>query len=102
MAREPVGLGRYTVRLEPHSEGWAKLFEAERLRLKPALGDDVTVKHIGSTSIPGLKANLREDLKVAAKYQTLKEQLAEQFPGDHEAYTDGKHAFIQDISSRAE
>ena len=174
MAKEPIGLGRYTVKLEPYNAQWAKLFEAERLRLKAVLGDDVDVQHIGSTAVPGLQAKpildtgigvedfdaafafveplealgytfrgehgiprrhyfvkgpddnrthhlhmlerthsqwhdmlffrdyLRTHPEVAAEYQTLKEQLAEQFPKDREAYTDGKHAFVQDISSRAE
>jgi len=36
------------------------------------------------------------------QYQALKTRLAEQFPKDREAYTEGKHAFIQDILNRAE
>ena len=67
MAKEPIGLGRYTVRLEPHHEGWAELFEAERLRLKAVLGDGVTVEHIGSTSIPGLKAKPILDIGVGVE-----------------------------------
>ena len=174
MAKEPLGLGRYTVRLEPHNEVWTELFEAERLRLKTVLGDDAVIEHIGSTAVPGLQAKpildigvgvedfdaaftfveplealgytfrgeqgiprrhyfvkgpddnrthhlhmlertntewrtlilfkdyLRAHPKVAAEYQRLKLGLAEQFPRDREAYTDGKHTFVQDILSRAE
>ena len=174
MAKEPIGLGRHTVKLEPYNERWADLFEAERLRLKAVLGDDVDVQHIGSTAVPGLKAKpildigvgiedfdaafafvkplevlgytfrgehgiprrhyfvkgpdnnrthhlhvlerthsqwhdmiffrdyLRTHPKIAAEYQRLKLELAQQFPHDREAYTDGKHTFVQNILNRAE
>ena len=42
---------------------------------------------------------LRAHPEAATRYQTLKTQLAEQFPKNREAYTGGKHAFIQDILS---
>ena len=45
---------------------------------------------------------LRTYTETAATYQALKMQLAERFPGDRDAYTEGKHAFIQDILNRAE
>lgn len=173
MAKEPIGLGRHTVTLRPYDVQWAKLFEAERLRLKTVLGDEADVQHIGSTSVPGLQAKPILDVGVGVEnfdaafayakpleklgytfrgeqgiprrhyfvkgadnnrthhlhmlertnaewhrllffrdflrtrpdaleqYQKLKTHLAEQFPKDREAYTDGKHTFVQDILSRA-
>lgn len=45
---------------------------------------------------------LRAHPEALGQYQKLKTHLAEQFPGDREAYTNGKHTFIQDILNRAE
>jgi GrpB-like predicted nucleotidyltransferase (UPF0157 family) len=39
---------------------------------------------------------LRRDSTLARSYELLKERLAERFPTDREAYTDGKTAFITD------
>ncbi|MGH6870272.1 MAG: GrpB family protein [Rhizomicrobium sp.] len=51
------------VELHPHSPAWAGMAEAERARLKAALGDTlVTVLHIGSTAIPGIMAKPIVDL----------------------------------------
>ena len=174
MAKEPLGLERYTVKLEPYNEGWAELFETERLQLQTILGDEVNIQHIGSTAVPGLQAKpvldigigvedfdaafafveplkalgytfrgeqgiprrhyfvkgpddnrthhlhmlertniewrkllffrdyLRAHPEALGQYQQLKTHLAEQFPKDREAYTNGKHTFIQSILSRAE
>jgi GrpB-like predicted nucleotidyltransferase (UPF0157 family) len=45
------------VELHPHSPAWAGMAKAEAARLKAALGDTlITVHHIGSTSIPNIKA----------------------------------------------
>lgn len=36
---------------------WPKIFEAESLKIKNALGDNcIAIHHIGSTSVPGLSA----------------------------------------------
>lgn len=40
--------------------------------------------------------------EAAAEYQALKTHLAQKFSTDREAYTEGKHAFIQDVLNRAE
>jgi GrpB-like predicted nucleotidyltransferase (UPF0157 family) len=46
-----------TVEFHDHSPLWARMAAAESARLKEALGGTlVTVLHIGSTSIPGIKA----------------------------------------------
>ena len=51
------------VELVPHSPRWAEMAREESARLHEALGDVlVTVHHIGSTSIPGIKAKPIVDL----------------------------------------
>jgi GrpB-like predicted nucleotidyltransferase (UPF0157 family) len=40
---------------------------------------------------------LRQDPVLAARYQALKHRLAEAFPGDRLAYTEGKTAFIEAV-----
>ena len=44
---------------------------------------------------------LRTHPEVAAAYQQLKEDLAAKYPNDREAYTDGKHSFIQEVLGEA-
>ena len=43
---------------------------------------------------------LRTDLVLARKYEQLKESLARRYPGDRDAYTDGKTAFIAHALAR--
>ena len=45
---------------------------------------------------------LRAHPEAVAHYQTLKTQLAKRFFKNREAYTQGKHAFIQNILNRAQ
>lgn len=44
---------------------------------------------------------LRQHPKVAQKYAELKEQLADRFPNDIEAYSEGKNDFIKEIEKKA-
>ena len=44
---------------------------------------------------------LRTHPETAAAYGTLKEDLAKRYPRDREAYTDGKHEFIQEVLNEA-
>jgi GrpB-like predicted nucleotidyltransferase (UPF0157 family) len=53
----------FHVELVPHDPRWAEMARDETRRLKAALGDTlVTVHHIGSTAIPGIKAKPVVDL----------------------------------------
>jgi len=55
------------VELVAHSRVWAEMARAETARLREALGSVlVTVHHIGSTSIPGIKAKPIVDLNPIA------------------------------------
>jgi GrpB-like predicted nucleotidyltransferase (UPF0157 family) len=40
---------------------------------------------------------LRVDLQLRAEYESLKEELALQFPNDREAYTQAKESFIRKV-----
>lgn len=41
----------------PYNPDWPKIFEADSLKIKNALGDNcIAIHHIGSTSVPGLSA----------------------------------------------
>ncbi len=44
---------------------------------------------------------LRTHPETVTAYQTLKEDLAKRYPRDREAYTDGKHEFIQEVLKEA-
>jgi len=45
--------------------------------------------------------HLRAHRKDAERYETLKRDLAERFPNDREAYTDGKSEFVTEILAKA-
>lgn len=52
-----IGLKRGTVALSEYSEQWPIEYEKERLALLELAGSSISrIEHIGSTSIPGLKA----------------------------------------------
>jgi GrpB-like predicted nucleotidyltransferase (UPF0157 family) len=54
---------KLTVELVSHSPQWATMAASETLRLKAALGDNlVTVHHIGSTALHGIRAKPIVDL----------------------------------------
>jgi GrpB-like predicted nucleotidyltransferase (UPF0157 family) len=48
-----------------YDPAWPDAFEAERARIRPAIGD-APVEHIGSTAVPGLPAKPIIDLMAAA------------------------------------
>ena len=54
--------------LSDYDPGWAQRFEEESALLDVALGDDVIdIKHVGSTSVPGLRAKPIIDILVAVE-----------------------------------
>ena len=60
-----------------------------------AVGSPNVGRHLAFRNF--MRAHPRE----AAEYAELKRRLAEAFPGDIEAYSDGKDAFIEEMEKRA-
>ena len=62
------GLPKGTVKLEPHTEQWHRLFAEEDARLRKFIGDYVVViEHIGSKAICGISAKPIIDIAVAVE-----------------------------------
>lgn len=77
-ATDKLGLKRGTVKLVPYEPIWTELFEAEKDTLLNAIGDYVSdIEHIGSTSVPGLKAKPIIDMIAAVKDLSIYTQLIE-------------------------
>ena len=56
------------VRVVPHDPAWGEAFEAEAAALRSALGDEaLAVHHIGSTSVPNLRAKPTIDVLIEAR-----------------------------------
>ena len=56
------------VRVVPHDPAWKGRFEAEAAALRSALGDEaLAVYHIGSTSVPGLRAKPTIDVLIEVR-----------------------------------
>jgi len=77
-----VGLKRGTVKLVPYNPIWETLFEMEKDTLLNTIGDYVSdIEHIGSTSVPGLKAKPIIDMVAAVEdlsvYTKLIDSLTE-------------------------
>jgi len=52
----------------PHDPAWKETFEAEAAALRSALGDEaLAVHHIGSTSVPGLRAKPTIDVLIEVR-----------------------------------
>ena len=62
-------LGRlFPIILSDHDDAWGEAFEKEKAVIEGALGEDaLTVEHIGSTAIPGIKAKPTIDLLVEVR-----------------------------------
>lgn len=57
-----------TIKLLPYDKEWPKMFEAEAIKIKEALGQNcVAIHHIGSTSVPGLAAKPKIDITTVVK-----------------------------------
>lgn len=52
----------FTVEVVDFDEGWANAFTEERARIRTAWPGEITVEHIGSTSVPGLASKPTIDL----------------------------------------
>lgn len=60
-----LGLRRTDVRLSEYDSEWEQIFQAERAHLAEVLGERAAaIEHIGSTSVPGLKAKPILDIAV--------------------------------------
>ena len=86
----------------PHDPAWKGKFEVEAAALRSALGDEVlAVHHIGSTSVPGLRAKPTIDVLVEVgeigKLDRLEPGMAE---GGYEAWGEygipGRRFFTKD------
>ena len=56
------------VRVVPHDPAWTEAFEAEAAALRSVLGDEaLAIHHIGSTSVPNLRAKPTIDVLVEAR-----------------------------------
>ncbi len=56
------------VRVVPHDPAWKEAFEAEAAALRSVLGDEaVAIHHIGSTSVPGLRAKPTIDVLIEVR-----------------------------------
>jgi GrpB-like predicted nucleotidyltransferase (UPF0157 family) len=63
-----LGLQHGAVALVPHSTEWRSNFEAERQRIKNALGQQaLDIQHVGSTALPGILAKPIIDIAVAVR-----------------------------------
>jgi GrpB-like predicted nucleotidyltransferase (UPF0157 family) len=63
-----IGLEKGVVRLVPHNPEWTAMYEAERARIKAAIGPHIVeVQHVGSTSIPGIAAKPIIDIAVGVE-----------------------------------
>lgn len=77
----PLGLQRGTVRLAEYNPEWKQLFRKEQSLLKEALGNKfISVEHVGSTAIPGIKAKPVLDIMLAIAdlddWEQIQEPLA--------------------------
>src|SRR5215217_7868021 len=55
-----------TVRVVSYSPDWQRMFQEEQGRIQAAVGDYILeIRHIGSTSVPGLSAKPIIDIGVA-------------------------------------
>ena len=65
---DEIGLQRGTVKLVVYDPKWAELFREEKELVFKVLGEKVLhIRHIGSTSIPGMPAKPIIDILAAVK-----------------------------------
>jgi GrpB-like predicted nucleotidyltransferase (UPF0157 family) len=90
------------VRVVPHDPAWKEAFEAEAAALRSVLGDEaLAIHHIGSTSVPNLRAKPTVDVLVEAReIGNLDDLEAEMAEKDYEAWGEygipGRRFFTKD------
>ena len=79
-AARPTDLGkgrRPPIAVVPYRDAWATAFESLRARVQGALGPlAVRVEHVGSTSVPGLRAKPIIDMDVVIESEGRLEEVA--------------------------
>jgi GrpB-like predicted nucleotidyltransferase (UPF0157 family) len=96
-----MGLSRTDVELADYSAKWHEEFLQQKEVLSKIFGDDaVSIEHVGSTSIPGLKAKpiidiqvAVNDLEVALKHKEELEKEGYEFRGN--AGVEGRYFFAK-------
>lgn len=87
METTTLGLPEGEVLLLPHHEGWSGIFETEAQALRHAINDDrVEILHIGSTSIPGIRAKPIIDLLIGIPDGGIIPHLVETMTGQNYHY----------------
>jgi GrpB-like predicted nucleotidyltransferase (UPF0157 family) len=90
------------VRVVPHDPAWGEAFEAEATALRSVLGDEaLAIHHIGSTSVPNLRAKPTIDVLVEAReIEILNDLEAEMAEKGYEAWGEygipGRRFFTRD------
>jgi GrpB-like predicted nucleotidyltransferase (UPF0157 family) len=96
-----IGLQRKKVRLSSYNSEWKKIYKKEKELLLSVLGDQVLdIQHIGSTSVPGVKAKPIIDIVIAVKKIKDVEKLIESveklgYEYKHEAGVSGRRFFVK-------
>jgi GrpB-like predicted nucleotidyltransferase (UPF0157 family) len=97
-----LGLQRGIVKLSDHDSSWKDIFRDEKIALQKVFSDQILgVEHVGSTSIPGIKAKPILDLMVAIpsldswrEYESGLQKLGYQFRTDFQE-TQGNILFVK-------
>jgi len=112
------GLPKGVFRLEPYSSLWRTFFEKEKMIIEKVLESNfLEIRHVGSTSIPGMVAKPIIDIAIAVKqFEEARVcieplvQLGYQFRGEHglprrhyfgKVYPETYHIHMLEINSSA-
>ena len=81
MTRNPkIGISKNDVFLKDHDPAWAELYQEEANALAEMLGAEATqIDHIGSTSIPGIKAKPLIDIMIQTETGEPSEPMQSKF-----------------------